>query len=255
MRIHAIQHVPFESAGAILDWAQERGHSFAVCEQFSGAQLPRVEEFDFLVIMGGPMSANDDLELPWLGSEKKLIEEALGAQKAILGICLGAQLIASVLGSRVYKNGHKEIGWFPIRTTPEARESKLLGGVPASITVLHWHGETFDLPEGAMRLAESDACRNQAFEFDGRVLGLQFHLEVPRSGLEKLIQNCGADIDGGPFVQSPDEMLANAHLSQMLQPLLYSILDRMAEKAPAGEESSQTVSKRLAKSHSAAFEL
>ena len=240
MRIHAIQHVPFESAGAIFDWAQERSHSFAVSEQFSGAQLPHLEEFDLLVIMGGPMSANDDLKLPWLAPEKKLIEEALGAQKMILGICLGAQLIASVLGSRVYNNRHKEIGWFPVRKAPEAHESKLLSGLPESVTVLHWHGETFDLPPGAIRLAENDACRNQAFEFDGRALGLQFHLEVPRSGLEKLIQNCRADIDGGPFVQSADEMLANAHLSHMLQPLLYSTLDRMAENIQAEEEKSQT---------------
>lgn len=229
MRVHIIQHVPFEGPGAIGEWARERGHTVAVTEQWSGGRLPALDEFDFLVVMGGPMSANDDAQFPWLAAEKSLIAEALQRQKAILGVCLGAQLLASVFGARVYRNQHKEIGWFPVRLVPEAVGSRLFSALPARMTVLHWHGETFDLPEGAVRLAESDACRNQAFEFGGRALGLQFHLEVQPEGLKTLIENCAQDIDSGAYVQPAAEMLAAAHLSQALRPVLDAILDRMAE--------------------------
>ena len=227
MRVHIIQHVAFEGPGAIGDWARERGHVVTITKQWLGAALPKATDFDFLVIMGGPMSANDEARLAWLAPEKELIREALKEQKAILGVCLGAQLLASVLGARVYRNQHKEIGWFPIRLTPEARES-LLDGLPEMMKVLHWHGETFDLPEGSIRLAESDACRNQAFEFGGRALGLQFHLEVEPEGLGKLIENSGGDIGSGPYVQSAGEMRTAAELSLALRPSLYRVLDRMA---------------------------
>ncbi len=229
MRLHVIQHVAFERSGAIAEWALERGHSVSVTEQFSGGRLPAVDEFDFLVVMGGPMSANDDVQVPWLAAEKRLIAESLREEKAILGVCLGAQLVANVLGARVYRNREKEIGWFPVRLTPEAAGSRLFSGLPAEMKVLHWHGETFDLPEGAVHLAESDLCRNQAFEFGDRVLGLQFHLEVQPEGLEGLIENSAADLVPGPAVQTADEMRASASLSRALRPVLFAILERLAE--------------------------
>ncbi len=229
MRIQVIQHVAFEGPGMIAEWARERGHSVAVTEQFKSAKLPGIADFDFLVIMGGPMSANDDAAIPWLAAEKQLIADALQRQKAILGVCLGAQLVAAVLGARVYRNREKEIGWFPVRLTPEAAGSKLFSALPATMTVLHWHGETFDLPPGAVLLAESDVCRNQAFEFDGRVLGLQFHLEVLPEGLEKLIEDSASDLEPGLAVQSAEEMRASAQLSQTLRPVLYALLDRLGE--------------------------
>ena len=231
MRLHVIQHVAFEGPGAIGEWVRERGHLVTVTEQSSGGRLPALDEFDFLVVMGGPMSANDDARFGWLGEEKELIAEALQGQKVILGVCLGAQLVAQVLGARVYRNREKEIGWFPVRLTPEAAGSRLFSRLPAAMTVLHWHGETFDLPQGAVRLAESDFCRNQAFELDGRVLGLQFHLEVLPEGLEDLIQHSAADLDRGPAVQTAGEMRASAHLAQALRSILYTILDRLAEGA------------------------
>jgi GMP synthase-like glutamine amidotransferase len=231
MRIHIIQHVAFEGPGAITEWAQERGHSVAVTEQFNGGRLPTVDGFDFLVVMGGPMSANDDAQLAWLAGEKQLIAEAVRRQKAILGVCLGAQLVARVLGARVYRNREKEIGWFPVRLVPEAAGSRLFAGLPGEMTVLHWHGETFDLPKGAVNLAESRLCGNQAFELEGRVLGLQFHLEVLPEGLEELIENSAADLEPGPAVQTADEMRVSVHLSQTLRTVLYAILDRLAEAA------------------------
>ncbi len=230
MRIHIIQHVAFEGPGAIGEWARERRHAVAVTEQFGQAQLPALEDFDFLVVMGGPMSANDDAKFPWLAGEKRLIADALSGQKAVLGVCLGAQLLAQSAGARVYRNREKEIGWFPVRLTPEAAGSRLVSGLPVEMTVLHWHGETFDLPQGGIRLAESDFCINQAFEIDGRALGLQFHLEVQPEGVEELIGNSAGDLaTPGPAVQTAGQIRALAHLAQTLRPGLYTILDRLAE--------------------------
>ncbi|HZT69175.1 MAG TPA: type 1 glutamine amidotransferase [Terriglobia bacterium] len=231
MHLHIIQHVPFEGPGAIAEWAQVRGHSISRTEQWRDERLPSMEEFDLLVMMGGPMSANDDREFPWLAAEKRFITEAVEGRKAVLGVCLGAQLVANVLGARVYRNPEKEVGWFPVRLTHEAAKSQMFSGFPPTMTVLHWHGETFDLPVGAVRLAESEFCHNQAFEIGGRVLGLQFHMEVLPEGLESLIENCSADLMPGPAVQTAEEILRFAHLTQTLQPRLYSILDRMAEAA------------------------
>lgn len=232
MRIHIIQHVAFEGPGAIAEWARERGHSITVTEQYKGGNLPAADDFDFLVVMGGPMGASDDAQFAWLAAEKRLIAEALQRQKAILGVCLGTQLLAQVMGGRVYGNREREIGWFPVRLTAEAAASRLFSGLPQEMTVLHWHGDTFDLPRGAVHLAESDLCRNQAFEVDGRVLGLQFHLEVQPEGLERLIANSAADLAvPGPAVQTADQMRAADHDAQTLRPVLDTILDRLAEAA------------------------
>jgi GMP synthase-like glutamine amidotransferase len=232
MRIHFIQHVAFEGPGAIADWARDRGHSMTLTEQFSGGKLPQADTLDFLVVMGGPMGANDDTQFAWLAAEKRLIAEVLQRQKLILGVCLGAQLLAQVLGARVYRNREREIGWFPVRLTAEASANRLFSGLPPEMTVLHWHGDTFDQPHGSVHLVESDLCRNQAFELEGRVLGLQFHLEVQPEGLEGLIAKSAADLAvHGPAVQTADQMRAAAHHSQALCTVLDTILDRLAEAA------------------------
>lgn len=232
MRIHIIQHVVFEGPGAIAEWACERGHSMTVTEQFSGGKLPKAYDLDLLVVMGGPMSANDDAQLAWLPAEMQLIAEALQSEKAVLGVCLGAQLLAQALGSRVYRNPEREIGWLPVRLTRGAAASRLFSGLPAEMMVLHWHGDTFDLPPGAVHLAESDSCRNQAFELAGRALGLQFHLEVQPEGLDRLIANSAAELAvPGPAVQTADQMRAAARLAHALRPTLYTILDRLGNVA------------------------
>ena len=156
MRIHVIQHVAFEGPGAIGEWAQERGHTITVTEQFSGGRLPKLDDFDFLVVMGGPMSANDDARFAWLAREKRLIADALRGQKAILGVCLGAQLVAQALGARVYRSREKEIGWFPVRQAPGAADSRLFAGLPEEMTVLHWHG-------GCARILKKPSDRNTKY--------------------------------------------------------------------------------------------
>mgnify|MGYP000849044073 CR=1 FL=1 len=178
MRIHALQHVPFEPPGSIEAWARHAGHALAITHLYRGDPLPAVEEPDLLVVLGGPMSVHDEARYPWLIDEKRFIERAIAAGRRVLGICLGAQLIAQVLGARVYANDEKEIGWFAVEATAAARTAAVFEGFPPRLLAFHWHGETFDIPAGAVHAARSAACAHQAFAFGDRVVGLQFHLET-----------------------------------------------------------------------------
>jgi GMP synthase (glutamine-hydrolysing) len=191
------------------------------------AVLPDLESFDFLLVMGGPMSVNDEAGVPWLVDEKRFVEKAVNAGKTVVGVCLGAQMIANVLGSRVYRNAEKEIGWFPVRLTDEGLQSRSFKGFPREFTAFHWHGETFEIPAGAVRLAGSGACMNQAFEYDGRVVGLQFHLETDEPGASKLIEHCGNEIKPSPFIQSADEMMRNGERFAELSRSLDRFLENM----------------------------
>ena len=165
MRLHYLQHEPIETPGNILKWAQERGISVSSTLFYRDDRLPKLEDFDWLVIMGGSMSINDESRYRWLVPEKRFIESTINSGKKILGICLGAQLVANVLGAKVIKQMHKELGWFPVRLTGEALNEPVCRNIPSEVAVFHWHGERFDLPTGAIHLAESNACINQAFQY------------------------------------------------------------------------------------------
>lgn len=158
-----------------------------------------------MVILGGPMSAYDPL--PWLEEEKRFIDGAIREGKKVLGICLGAQLIADVLGAKVYPGPEKEIGWFPVTLSEAAQESRLFAEVPHEIIPLHWHGDTFDLPKGASRLASSELTPNQAFSLGTTVLALQFHLEMRRKDAEAIVENCGHELKSSQFVQEAHQIL------------------------------------------------
>ncbi|HMO52715.1 MAG TPA: type 1 glutamine amidotransferase [Kiritimatiellia bacterium] len=201
-----LQHVSFEGPALIADLLAARGWGKRVVPLYKGAPLPGVSDFDLLVVMGGPMSVNDEAEFPWLVAEKSLIREAIAADKAILGVCLGAQLIASALGARVYANAQKEIGWWPIE--PVAPNVAGVFAFPPNLTVFHWHGETFDLPEGAVHLARSVACEHQAFQIGHRIIGLQFHLETTPESARLLIDNARHELAPAPFVQTESELLS-----------------------------------------------
>lgn len=205
MRTVIILHDDFEGAGFIPSILSERGCSLSERRTYRGEPLPDPAEFDLLVSMGGPMSANDPL--PWIGAEVALQARALAAGKRVLGVCLGAQLLAKALGGTVGRNERKEIGWFEARRVRSPGAGWLPGDFLGDMTVLHWHGETFSIPPGASRLFESDACANQAFSWEGRALGLQFHLEVDRSSLEKLIAMGAPELAaGGESVQDAEEI-------------------------------------------------
>lgn len=228
--LHYLQHVPFEDIGTIQDWAEASGMHIGGTRLFNNEQLPSVQELDWLVIMGGPMNVYEESVFPWLRAEKRLIQQAVERRKIVLGICLGAQLIADALGARVRSNGQKEIGWYPVfKTESETGQAAVLSAIPDGLEVLHWHGDTFDLPEGAVHLGRSAACENQGFVIDERVLGLQFHLEITFPSLERLIHSCRNDIDEGPFVQRPEVMLADKGRFDAANAVLNQILDCLAE--------------------------
>lgn len=208
MRLHAIQHVPFEGLGSIQFWMDRTGGEIHMTRLFRGEALPPPGDVTHLIVMGGPMGVHDHAAYPWLAAEKNLIRDVIEAGRSVLGICLGAQLMADALGARVVPNPSPEIGWFPIRKSAEARSRAIASFLPPSLEVFHWHGDTFDIPEGAACLAHSDACRHQGFYLNGRVIGLQFHLETTPDSLRALITHCSADLVESPFIQSAAAMQA-----------------------------------------------
>lgn len=226
MRIHYLQHVPFEGPAAIVDWATRRGHGLTGTHLYRGDTFFDLDTCDGLVVMGGPMSVNDGERYPWIETETRLIAGAIERNMPILGVCLGAQLIAKALGARVYPAPEKEIGWFPVRRVDPAESGAFAGG-PATFTPFHWHGETFDLPRGARRLAETEVCPNQAFQFGRRVIGLQFHIEATPESVAALIEGAAHEITGGRFQQTPAEILDSADRSAKVRPILFDILDQL----------------------------
>ena len=177
MRVVAFRHVPFEGLGLIEPALAECGIEIESIDlALEHSTIPDVSGAAGLIFMGGPMSANDDL--PYLQREMELIRQAVEYGQPVLGVCLGAQLMAKALGGRVYRNPVKEVGWFDIELTDTGRQDPVLSALDERETVLQWHGETFDLPAGAQWLARSEACAHQAFRVDANAYGLQFHLEV-----------------------------------------------------------------------------
>jgi GMP synthase-like glutamine amidotransferase len=232
MRAHYLQHVPFETPGSILKWLAHQGASVTSTRLFEPHTLPGVDDFDLLVVMGGPMSVNDEAEYPWLAAEKRFVGEAIDRGRAVVGVCLGAQVIASALGCRVYRNREREIGWFPIRSASDVR------GWPDTLMVFHWHGETFDLPAGAQLLASSQGCVNQAFKIGDRVIGLQFHLEATPNTLTPMVEHCRDELTPDRYVQSEQELLATPEeryvLPNRLMDSMLASVSKAAQLAGAG---------------------
>lgn len=205
MRAHYFQHVPFEGLGSIGPWLQKAGYEITSTRFYESAELPDLRTIDLLIVMGGPMSVNDEDKFPWLVAGKQFIWDAIAKSKPVLGICLGAQLIAHVLGAKVYPNKVKEIGWFPICGISSKDHSFRF---PSKMDVFHWHGETFDLPSGATHLAKSNACENQAFQLGKSVIGLQFHLETTPKAAQELIAHCRDELVLAPYIQTEEEIFS-----------------------------------------------
>jgi len=206
MRAHYLQHVPFEDLGSIEAWLLDAGYELTSTQFYNFKELPKVEDIDLLVVMGGPMNVNDEQDYPWLVDEKKFIKSVIKAGKPTLGICLGAQLIANSMGGEVFPNPVKEIGWFPIQAA-----RSLNNGVfqfPDEIEVFHWHGETFSLPSGAVQTAESKGCKNQAFQLGTNVIGLQFHLETTPDSAQAIVHNCHDELVEGEYIQTESDILS-----------------------------------------------
>jgi GMP synthase-like glutamine amidotransferase len=226
MTLLCIQHVSFEGPAAIAGWCEARGIMLRVQLASEWFSIPRTPSgFDALVLLGGPMSANDDARLPWMKTEIAFLRDTIASGKKALGICLGAQLLARALGAEVTPNPcGKEIGWYPVEAV--CAHPLLPMDAGDKVTVFHWHGETFALPAKATHILRSSLCENQAFVWEKQVLALQCHPEATPDSIRALsaeshieLQTCGLPTSGESFQRS-DEGLAIAHQ------LLGTMLDR-----------------------------
>ena len=206
MNTHCLTHVSFEDAANIGESAKLREHSLRYTHLYRNEPLPTIESFDMLAIMGGPMNIYEYDLYPWLAAEKEFIRNAIDANKKVIGVCLGAQLIADVLSGTITANAHKEIGWHLIERTEQADQLKSFSAMPKKMTVFHWHGDTFTIPHNAIRIAHSEACENQAFQYGNNVLALQFHMEYLQESIEKMLTHCGNELVKTPYIQTAEQI-------------------------------------------------
>lgn len=234
MRIHVLPHVAFEGPAAIADWAHARGHRLTTSRLDRREALPALDAVDWLVVMGGPMGVADVEAHPWIEAEVRFLREAFTSERRVLGICLGAQLIAHALGARVHPAADKEIGWFPVERV-DVGEADVFDRFPPRFTPLHWHGDTFDLPPGAVHLARGPGCAHQAFQVGRRVLGLQFHLEATPASVEALVDHGFHEIGDGPWEMPAHEIRRCADRCAAAAPILHDVLTHL--EANDGERS------------------
>ncbi len=224
MRIHYLQHVSFEGLGSMENFFIAKGCELSRTCMYADQSLPSIHEIDALIIMGGPMGVYDEEQYPWLVLEKEFIESVIQRKIPVLGVCLGAQLIADVLGAKVKKNHLEEIGWFSVEKISTVHDT-LIDKFPKQFDALHWHGDTFEIPEGAHDFLHSEACVNQSFLYNEHVLALQFHLEMLPSNVHAIYQECGNPEKTGQYIQGLDMMLAPAEKFQQAKNILDQILE------------------------------
>jgi GMP synthase-like glutamine amidotransferase len=229
MKIHILQHVAFETPGVIVDWAEENNHTLSYTFLFeNNLAYPEPAEIDILIIMGGPMGVYEEAVLPWMKAEKEFIKLYIAADKIVLGICLGAQLLAEALGAKVYPHHTKEIGFFPALKTMSAEKDELFRHLPEEWPVFHWHGDTFDLPEGATLLFKTDVCKNQAYR-KGKCIGLQFHPEVNEKLLLSMVENEKYELVKAEYIQTEEEILQQIHLTADSRKLFFELLNNISK--------------------------
>lgn len=225
MNVLAFRHFSFDDIHALSWWSLRNGHRLTVQDPSQGIDPEWLEQTDLLIILGGPMSVYQETSLSWLTEEKRFVEKAIRQDKKILGICLGAQMLADVLGGRVYPHTCKEIGWHGIHRTSE--QHPWFDGVPDRFVSFQWHGDTFDLPQGTKRLAWSEGCRNQAFSYGDRIVGLQFHLETTPDCIEEMLNRWAEELQNEqPYIQSAARIRQEIGRSEDSFRLLHRILDQ-----------------------------
>lgn len=231
MNIHYLQHVPFEGPASIESWALQNGHSLSATRLYAGDPLPALDRFELLLVLGGPMSVHDDYEHVWLKAEKWFIRQVIDSGKPILGVCLGAQLLAQALGAEVLPAAHKEIGWHPVRLNHAFLATSVGAGLPETTEAFHWHGETFTLPEGAVAVGSSEACATQGFLYRERILALQFHLETTPLAADMLVENCREELLSGAYIQSESTILAANDKFMNINEIMTTIMDSLSAVA------------------------
>lgn len=230
MRIHALINYSVADLGTIEEWALHKNHIITATHVYKDTKFPELETFDMLIILGGVMGAYEEEEYPWLGMEKRFIKRVIDAGKVVLGICLGAQMIAEVLGGKVYPHKHKEIGWWDVSFTDEIRNNYIFDNLPKEVTMFQYHGDTLDLPENVSWLAESEACQNQVFVYGDRVVGLQFHPEFSEEKLQEIVQLHGHEIEEGPYTQLPNQFLGKSEYMKNAKKFLFTLLDNLENR-------------------------
>lgn len=229
MRWRCLQHVPFEQPGLLAKWVADRGHALSVTQLWQSEPFPHPDEYDGLFVLGGPMNVHEEAVYPWLADEKSLLAKVVASNKPVLGICLGAQLLAVALGGEVTKANCKEIGWFPVHLTAEGRRSRLFADFSDPLMAFHWHGDRFTIPPGAMHIATSAACAEQAFVHDGRVVGLQFHLETDANSIAALVEHCHNELVDGPYIQDAAAIKNATEWMPAARDHLFKLLDRLVD--------------------------
>jgi GMP synthase-like glutamine amidotransferase len=228
MKIHCIRHEPFEGLACILNWINKHGHTLTFTHTHLNQSFPTEIDFDLLIIMGGTASLYDKKNKAWLKYESKFVSKALGANKKILGICLGAQIIAHVLGAEIYKNNKREIGWF--ETTFHDEGISIMPFLPKKIVPFHWHSDTFDLPQGAIGIASSEITPNQGFIYKSNVIALQFHLELNHENLKKITRALKSELlETDDNIQSAKHILSKTDLINSGNSLMFEIMDFLAQ--------------------------
>jgi GMP synthase (glutamine-hydrolysing) len=198
-RVYVFQHIACEDLGTFAETLAARGFTSEYIRLFAGDAIPGDwGTVRALIFLGGPMSVNDEARLPYLAAEKTVIRDALNRRLPVLGVCLGAQLLAAAAGSRVFPGARPEIGWEPVSLSVEGRQDAVLSPLAGLAAVFHWHGETFDLPPGAVRLAFSALTMNQAFRLGQCAYGLQFHLEVDAAMIDAWVREYPHDLGPDP---------------------------------------------------------
>lgn len=235
MRIHCLSHASYEGPGSLQQWAEQNGYPFTLHRMWESPEMPDISEIDFLAVLGGPMSVDQETEHPWLVEEKLFVARAIDAGIPVIGICLGGQMIAEILGGEVRRNDYVEIGWWPVELLNGARSVPGFGSWPNTLWPFHWHSYTFSIPPGCIRLASSEACPNQAFSFDnGRVVGLQFHPEFSLNDIRQVLDRSGDDITDAPFIQQPIDFLDDIHAEQIIRQQWFAFLNEFAHaRVPA----------------------
>ncbi|WP_321324008.1 type 1 glutamine amidotransferase [Thiomicrorhabdus sp.] len=210
MKVLIVKHAVFEKEGNMAAWLQKKQADVVYLNLYESTVFPDPKTFDLIVLLGGPMSVNDEEEYPWLVAEKRFVKEALLLDMPILGICLGGQLIANALGAPVTLNKETEIGWHTIsNSTSNSTSNKRIFQFPEQMPIFNWHGETFALPTGAESIMKSQACENQGFQYGGKVIGLQCHPEVTPEIIQDWIDEIGEQMVQGEFVHTPEQMFVD----------------------------------------------
>lgn len=230
-KILFLEHIDFETPALLLDWAKKENFEYERLFLYDNSciSFPDLESFDILVVMGGPMNIYEVDSYPWLKEEKTFIKRCISKNKKVLGLCLGAQLIADCLGAKIVRNANQEIGFFPLSLTKAGKQSSFFKNFPNNFHAVHWHGDTFEIPENAELLCSSEACRNQAFSYNQNVLALQFHLELNYDSLKVLCKNDPPQKN--TYVQSANEITdeSNLHYLDKTQKLLDILMRNFLE--------------------------